>query len=81
MLEEDGKFNDSPIKTISLDAIIYVMNKDLKKLRLFVDNNIALFKFSKILPVDDSKLPKFLLNEFCRKQILIEAIPLKLGGK
>lgn len=57
------------------------MNKDLKKFRLFIDTNIALFKFSKIPPIDDSKLAKFLMNEFCRKQILIETIPLKLGGK
>lgn len=57
------------------------MNKDLQKLRLFVDTNIALFRFNKSPPQEDSKLAKFLVNEFCKKQIFIELIPRKIGGK
>lgn len=57
------------------------MNKDIQKLRLFIDTNISLFRFSKLPPKEDSKLATFLINEFCRKQIIIEIIPRKIGGK
>jgi len=57
------------------------MNKDIAKLRIFIDTNIILFKFSKLPPKEDNKLAVFLVNEFCKKQILLELIPRKIGGK
>jgi len=57
------------------------MNKDIAKLRIFLDTNIILFKFSKLPPKEDNKLAVFLINEFCKKQILLELIPRKIGGK
>lgn len=57
------------------------MNKDIQKLRTFIDSNISLIRFNKLPPKEDSKLATFIINEFCRKQIIIEMIPRKIGGK